>query len=172
MNRWLTGIACATAFTVAACGGGDADTAAPATTTTSATAKVTTTTEPVSSTARATTTTAKSTRCLEVPADKVEGIATGLKGGTTLRSAQAVKSKDYEKVWIISAEIEGPGVEGDDQIGTWASNGLTASEGLILSIDGFAKQFSDWPDGSKSKAGFSQIDDGVKQSRECVKDSL
>lgn len=80
-----------------------------------------------------------------------------------------MKSKDYSKVWMIAAEIEGPGVDGDSQIATWASNGLDASTGLILSVDGFAKEFSDWPDGSKTDAGTSQSDDGVAEAKACVK---
>ena len=40
----------------------------------------------------------------------MSGIETGLtvQGGGTLKNAQAVKSEDFENVYFISAEIDGP----------------------------------------------------------------
>jgi hypothetical protein len=54
----------------------------------------------------------------------VNAIATGLtvQGGGTLRNAQAVKSND-KPVWFISADIDGPGMDEEDDIGTWAKSG-------------------------------------------------
>jgi len=45
-----------------------------------------------------------------VPKALVSGIETGLtvQGGGTLKNAQAVKSEDFENVYFISAEIDGP----------------------------------------------------------------
>lgn len=105
-------------------------------------------------------------RC-EAVGQKLSGtIAEGLKvqGGGTLRGAQAVKSTAFEKVWMISADIEGPGLSGKDDIGTWATNDLTAGKGLIFSVGAVAREFSQWGPGP----GFNLSDDGVAESRACV----
>jgi hypothetical protein len=159
---------------LAACGGGDTDDAADATTTTRApvtTAKRATTTAKPAATTTSAAPVKKSARCLDVDAALVEAISSGLKGGATLRAAQAVKSKDYSKVWMVSAELEGPALDGDDHVAVWATNALDGT-GITMSVDGFAKEFSDWPDGSKTDAGTSQSDDGVAESKACVKATL
>jgi hypothetical protein len=113
----------------------------------------------------------ESDRCLAVPRDLVEGIATGLtvNGGGTLRNAQAVKSNDLNDAYFISAEIDGPGLEGDGDIGTWAKSGpLAVGGGLILSVDAVANEMSDWGDGRSTDAALSMSDDGADESRACV----
>lgn len=55
--------------------------------------------------------------CLSVPAEIVRGIEEGLttSGQGTLRNARAVKSDDPEG-YLISADIQASGLEGDDDI--------------------------------------------------------
>lgn len=71
-----------------------------------------------------------SDRCEDVPRALVDAIATGLtvQGGGTLRQAQAVKSEDFDRVYFVSAEIDGAGLEGSGDIGTWAKSGPLESE--------------------------------------------
>jgi hypothetical protein len=112
-----------------------------------------------------------SDRCDAAPKPLVDAIATGLtvQGGGTLRQAQAVKSEDFERVYFVSAEIDGAGMEGLGDIGTWAKSGpLRVGGGLILSVDPAAIEFSDWGDGGKTDAQLSMEDDGAEASRECV----
>jgi hypothetical protein len=138
------------------CGGDDGESVAPAgeTTTEDATA---------------------SDRCRNVPPGLVQGIETGLTltgGGGTLSNAKAVKSNDFKRVYFISADIDGPGLEGPDDIGTWAKSGpLRVGGGLILSVDGVAKEFSDWGDGAKTDAQLSMEEDGAEESKECVENA-
>ena len=132
---------------VGGCGGDDEETP----TTVSATLIE----EPPATTEEAAPTTdeAESSRCEDVPQDLVDGIATGLNGpgGNTLSNAQAVKSKDFEEVYFISADIDGPG------IGTGAKSGpLAVGEGLILAVDNYPKEFSHWGDGGKTDAELSK----------------
>lgn len=103
-------------------------------------------------------------RCVSVSAELVDAIETGLtvSGGGTLGAAQAVKSNDFEQAWFVAAEIRGPSL---DEVGVWATNGLTAGDGLIFAADGFAKEFSDWGDGP----GFSIADDGAQEAKNCVR---
>jgi endonuclease YncB( thermonuclease family) len=114
-------------------------------------------------------------RCEEVPQEIVEAIATGIlpETGATLRGAQAVKSKDFEKVWFVAADLEDPGLDGTDQIGVWATNNIQhAGGGLIFAVDGFAQQFTDWGHGDTTDAHITMADDGADEATRCVRRSL
>ena len=108
-------------------------------------------------------------RWQKVPNGVVKAIQTGLtvEGGGKLRSAQAVKSGDFESVYFVSADIQGPGLEGAHDIGTWATNRLRVG-GLIFAVDSVAKEFSDWGHGDKTDARLSMEDDGAEESQECA----
>jgi hypothetical protein len=109
-------------------------------------------------------------RCKGVPPALVNAIATGLTvpGGGTLRKAQAVKSNDKD-VWFISADIDGPGMHEEDDIGTWAKSGpLAVGDGLILSVGSLAQEFSDWGHGDTTDANLAMDDDGAQESYDCV----
>jgi len=106
-------------------------------------------------------------RCRNVPAAMGDGIATGIEEGITASGWQAVKSSDYENLFMIAGRLSGPGMD-DDTIGVWASNSLEAGGGLILAVNGLAQEFSDWPDGDGTDAETSVTDDGVSEAIECV----
>ena len=107
--------------------------------------------------------------CQNVPKAVVKAIRTGLtvEGGGSLRSVQAVKSKDFKSVYFVSADIEGPGLEGTDDVATWATNRLKVG-GLIYSVNEVAKEFSDWGDGGETDAQFSMDDHGAEESQVCA----
>jgi hypothetical protein len=118
----------------------------------------------------------ESDRCMRVPRGLVEAIETGLtvEGGGRLMNARAVKSNDFKRVYFISADIEGPGLEGPnpDEIGTWSKSGpLRVGDGLIYAVDATANEFSDWGDGRKTDAELSMEDDGAEESKDCVEDA-
>jgi hypothetical protein len=96
----------------------------------------------------------------------VKYISSGLTvtGGGKLRNAQQVRSDDFSRIYFVSAEVQGPGLEGDGDVATWATNGKV----LVYSVGGFAKQFSDWIDGGSTDAQFSLADDGAEESQDCV----
>ena len=110
-------------------------------------------------------------RCRHVPQALVALIARRLTAGETLRNARAVKSRDFEGVWFISGVIDGPGLHGSGDIGTWAKVGpLAGGGGLILAVDSvFAQQLSGWPRGDTTYADVTMDADGARKSHDCVK---
>lgn len=100
-----------------------------------------------------------------------QGLADGLDvaGEGTLRNAYGVKSADYSDVWFIAAEIDGPGMEGDGEVGIWVKNGsLQTFEGLTMSVDGIANNMSVWPDGRTASVKVSRNDDGAQEAAACA----
>jgi hypothetical protein len=112
-------------------------------------------------------------RCLDVSKEMVavleDGFEMAMRGQWQLKYAQAVRSKSFKKLYFISAEIEGKLMERKDDIGTWASNSLQPGAGMILSVSALAKEFSVWPDGSKTRAEITMFEDGAAASRDCVR---
>jgi len=108
------------------------------------------------------------TRCEDVPTFVVESIASGLNTeGITLRNVQAVKSNDFNNVYFISADLQGPGLEGENDIVTFTRNNLESSS-LTLSVDAVANEFFVWPLGKNTDANVTMNDDGAQESRDCV----
>jgi hypothetical protein len=96
-------------------------------------------------------------------------IATGAEqrtGGIKLTRAFAVKSTEHANAYYIAARFTAPGV--DEQTGVWASNSLTPGQGIILAVDGFAKEFTDWGDADKTDAGMTSADKGAKKAEDCL----
>jgi hypothetical protein len=108
-------------------------------------------------------------RCEKVSSAVLNAIAEGLTvtGGGTLRNGYAVKSDDFSKVYMVAADIQGTGMEGDNEIGVWATNSLDGT-GLIFAVDGHAKEFSDWGHGDTTDANITQSSDGVSEAKECA----
>jgi len=123
-------------------------------------------TESPQATASATTVTG---RCEKVSSAVLNAIAEGLTvtGGGTLRNGYAVKSDDFSKVYMVAADIQGTGMEGDGEVGVWAMNSLDG-DGLIFAVDGLAKEFSDWGHGDTTDAHITQSSDGVAEAKECA----
>jgi hypothetical protein len=112
--------------------------------------------------------TAESARC--IPADT--SLTTPISNKLTVEGARidygrAVKSGDFERMYFVSAELEGSGLEGRDDIATWATESIGGSE-PIYAVDDLAKKHSDWRDGAKTKFKLSLSQDGAKESRDCV----
>jgi hypothetical protein len=108
-------------------------------------------------------------RCEKVSSAVLNAIADGLtvSGSGALRNGYAVKSKDFSKVYMVAADIQGTGMEGDNEIGVWTTNSLDGA-GLILAVDEVAKEFSDWGHGDTTDANITQSSDGVSEAKECA----
>lgn len=137
-----------------ACGGAEAETAAPADPKPSAT---TAPPEPV-----------KDPGCEPVQAALLTALAAGAEadvGALTLTNGRAYRSPDYASVYFIAADLTAPGV--NDETGVWATNSL-GDGGVYLAVDGFAKQFTAWPDADSTDAAIGGADPGVDKARGCV----
>jgi hypothetical protein len=83
-----------------------------------------------------------------------------------LVNGQAVKSRDHEDIYFVSAELDGPGLADSGDVATWATTSLGGAE-AIYSVDELAKEYTSWRDGT-AIAGLSMDDDGAEESRACV----
>jgi hypothetical protein len=99
-------------------------------------------------------------------------IATGLtvSGGGDLIQGWTVRSTDHQNAYYVAAQITGPGIS-SPIAGIWATNRLDGT-GLILSVDAFAKEFSDWADGGLTDAALSIADEGADRVRQCARKSM
>jgi len=82
--------------------------------------------------------------CIATP-ESGPAIAEGLtvQGGGTLRDAYAVAlAPDLGFGYVVAAEIDGQGMEGNGEIGTWAVGELGG--GPIFAANTLAQEFSDW----------------------------
>jgi endonuclease YncB( thermonuclease family) len=109
-------------------------------------------------------------RCENVSNYVQEALIEGLTNGTgaTLRGFQAVRSNDFEEVYFVAAELEGPGLDGDDQIGVWATNDIDSYMGIYMSVNEIAKEFSEFPDGDTTDAYVTMNDDGAELASKCT----
>ncbi len=155
-------------FVVSGCGSEDTDSAGAQTTTEerAETDEMTTTAEAEEP--------EQSEDCQPVPADLVAAIEEGFTAkGVKLRNAYAVRSNDLENAWYISGDLQGPGLEGDDEIATWAKSGdLVVGGGLLIASNSVAKEFSDWgaeaQPGSPAAEAASMDNHGAEESQDCV----
>jgi hypothetical protein len=108
-------------------------------------------------------------RCEKISSAVLSAIAEGLtvSGSGTLRNGYAVKSKDFSKVYMVAADIQGIGMEGEGEVGVWATNSLDGT-GLVFAVDGLAKEFTDWGHGDTTDAHITQSSDGVDEVKECA----
>lgn len=141
---------------------------------TTTTAQVTTTKKPTTTTGKkavSATTIKENARCQAVPQPTIAWIANGLTvtGGGSLRFVRAVKSKDFNSIYFVTADLQGSGLEGKSDLATWVVNRLDGDSRVTYSVDAVAKEFSDWGDGGKTDSHFSMSDDGAQESQGCTK---
>jgi hypothetical protein len=148
-------------------------------------AQTTPATEETTETTPATTAAEADSDCLSVPRGMVAGIASGLttSGRGRLRSAKAAVADTDEDfrgqkttVYLVSADIQAPGLEGDDDIATWSvTDSLDPLEaGLIFAVDAVAKEFSTWGEAANpgspvaERVSSLEDDDAFDTSRDCA----
>jgi hypothetical protein len=122
-----------------------------------------------------TATLAEESRCVSASEGQLARIRSGVKqiqGSNDIKTAYAVKSKDFENVWMVAAIIYGPSIESGTGPGIWAINGNLDNPGITLSVDEFAKQFSDWPDASTTDAAITIAADGVTEAQNCAENQI
>ncbi len=106
-------------------------------------------------------------RCQPASSAVSSAIGSGLESGLSLRNARIVQSNDFEQAHFVSADLQGPGLEGARDIATWVTNRPDGT-GSIYSVNPAAEEFSDWGPGGQTDVGFSISDDGARESQGCV----
>lgn len=106
--------------------------------------------------------------CQDVPQVVQDSLLQGLNTpGLTFSKVAAVKAPGFESVYFVSADLQGPGLEGKDDTATFATNKLDPT-GTYESVNGTAKEFFVFPDSSKSDAKIESNEAGVKESKDCL----
>ena len=82
----------------------------------------------------------------------------------------AVKSRDYENVYMVAAKIYGPGIENGSDPAVWAVGGDPNDPHTWLAVDGLAKEFTNLPDASKTDAAITLNADGVNEAKSCYEE--
>lgn len=108
-------------------------------------------------------------KCIEVSTALGQSLMSGAEAGTGAKflKASAVKSPGSDSVYFIAVKFSATGV--DNQVGVFASTALTNGGGMVLAIDGTAKQFTVWPDADKTDAAISGADPSVAVAKACLK---
>jgi hypothetical protein len=108
-------------------------------------------------------------RCESVPVATLDVIETGLTvDNGVLSNGVSVKSDYGPTLWMVGAQFNGDGFEGDQFIGVWAViDGKEASEITgIAAIDDFTRGISSW--GEDLGQDLSSLIDGVSAATACV----
>lgn len=92
--------------------------------------------------------------------------------GNGIEHLFAVRSRDFENVYMVAGSITGDGIGPGEAIGVWAISGEMDSPGMVLAVEGFAHEFSGFPLSRETNAGISMSDDGAQESYDCVATSL
>jgi len=87
---------------------------------------------------------------------QIDKISSGLERGFRVRDAHTAKSEAHQSAYFVAAELVGPGANGE--VAVWLHLRTPQDPGLLMSVDGYAKEFSDWPDASKTKASATMSD--------------
>ncbi len=72
-----------------------------------------------------------------------------------------------KKVYFVAGRFNVPGVD-EEQVGVWATNSLEPGGGLILAVDGLAKEFTVWPDADTTDAAIDASSLGVEEAKKCL----
>lgn len=112
---------------------------------------------------------AKASGCVELTAAWAQAIADGAQdgtGGITITKVAGYRSTEAPAWWLIAARFEAEGIDAQD--GVWASTGKEPAQGLLVSVDQLAHQFTVWPFAQDTQAGLSSRGDDVDAAKACL----
>ena len=112
--------------------------------------------------------------CEQVPEATLKQISDSLTvDGGSIRSAYQVRSKLYNNIYMVAADIEGPGFEGPDQIGVWASGEIQGTDATLSWVNSEARDNTELLGGSRQgTTRFTPTAHGIRESIKCVQDNL
>lgn len=107
-------------------------------------------------------------RCRNVSSAVIESAAQGINtDDVTIKSHNAIKSDDFDDVFFVAVELDGPGLEGDGDIAVLSTNNSN-EPGTFMAVNSVAQEFFDFPAGDSTDAKVTMSDDGAKQAEECL----
>jgi hypothetical protein len=111
----------------------------------------------------------ESESCIPVSEELLESISLGINDSKVTGRAAGHDALDYGKLTFVALEFV-PNGTSDPQVAVFATNDYDISDrklnGLIVSVDGFAKNFSDW--GEMPDANLSMASKGAKEAKDCI----
>ena len=108
----------------------------------------------------------------EAQAAAIRAAVQDTQAGNDVDQLYQVKSKDFERVYMLAGQITGEGIDPGDAVGVWAVSGEPDKPGMILSVEGFAHQFSGFPLGSTTDAEADMTSDGAAEALACARAAL
>ncbi len=112
-------------------------------------------------------------RCIPATVKQLDFInyaVSSLQASNYIKDGWAVKSNDFENVYMVATLIYGPSIEDGAGPAVFAIGGDPDNPHTWLAVDGFAKEFTGLPDASKTDAEITISADGVKEASQCAKD--
>lgn len=85
--------------------------------------------------------------------------------GVRASGGRYVRSDDHDRMYFVSAELDGPGLDGPGDVATWATPSVGGAE-AIYAVDELAREHSDWR--SADEVGVAEDDHGFDESRACA----
>jgi hypothetical protein len=104
------------------------------------------------------------TGCLDIDQALINAIIDGT--DMSVSSGMAFRSPEHEEVYLVALQFQVPGADAE---AVWATNDLNGA-GMILSVNAVAKEFTVWPDASRTGAQISPASPGVAESVACLTD--
>jgi hypothetical protein len=107
--------------------------------------------------------------CIEVSEDLLESISLGIQNSKPTGRAAGFDARDFSELTFVAVEFI-PNGTSDPQVAVFAINDDDVSDvklnGLIVAVDGFARNFSDW--GESLNLDLSIADRGAMEAKDCV----
>lgn len=105
--------------------------------------------------------------CHDVDPEIMAAIAEGANDvAITPVAAAAVESDSFTDAYIVAMSFTAPGVD-DSEVGVWAVASLEPPGAPFLAVDGFAHQFTDWPNEIRGEK-LTASEDGVTEAKACL----
>ncbi len=112
--------------------------------------------------------------CEQVPDSTLTQITNSLTvEGGSIRAAFQVRSKLYNNIYMVAADIQGPGLDGPDDIGVWASGEIQGTDATLSWVNSEARDNTELLGGSQQgTTRFTPTAHGIRESIKCVEDEL
>lgn len=111
-------------------------------------------------------------RCLPATLKQLDFInyaVQSMQASNSIKDGWAVKSNDYENVYMVATLIYGPAIEEGVGPAVFAVGGDPETPHTWLAVNGYATEFTEFPDAGKTDAEITLNSDGVQEAIDCVK---